>query len=257
MQVNLRARGATAALAGALALAGCSTGTPTGNAGGASPAPVAASNPATAGPPTAAPPTEAAVMILEDAGLETKMPPGTYTSRLFEPSLTLELDGNWFRRDPDTERKVNIRHGQAGDEDLTFFSGIDFLQCGDGDVVEAPDISTAADLIAGMPAINATGPTELKIGGMPALELQLLGGGKGSTSDPIEDWLKNGCVVSFGDVAFPGDSGWLVELGSSEELLWFVDAGGQTVLIRARHGGVDVEGLWATMREVVGTVQFG
>lgn len=198
-------------------------------------------------------------MILEDAGLETPMPAGTYTSRLFEPTVTFELDDSWFRRDAGDAHRFNIRRGTDGGEDLTFFSGIDFIQCGKGDVVEPPDVSTAVDMIFGMPKLNTTQPEEVQLANVVGTEIRLLGGGEGSLDDPIEDWLKNGCVLSQGEVPFPGDSGWLVMLGSSVEQYVFVETDGGPVMIRARadDSTTDVEALWDYMREVIGTVQLG
>lgn len=255
MHSHLRVRAAaTMLLAGTLIVAGCSTAPPsTALPGG----------PASAAPTTAAVTTPeplvtaAAVMVLEDAGLETPMAAGTYTSRLFEPTLTLELDSSWFRRDAGDARKFNIRRGPNGEEDLTFFSGIDFVQCGDSDVVEAPpDSSTVVDLIIGMPKLNTTQPEEVHVGDLLGTEIRLLGGGDGSLDD-FEGYLAHGCVLSFGEVPFPGDSSWLVDLDSSEEQLVFVDVDDTVVVIRARHGSGDVEALWDYMREVIGTVQFG
>lgn len=253
MQAHLRTRrAAMCALAGVLALAGCSTGTPTGTPMGGPPA-TASTTPV---PPTAAP-TEAVALVLEDAGLETPMPAGTYTSRLFEPTITIELDGSWFRRDAGDARKFNIRRGPNGEEDLTFFSGIDFIECGDSGVVEQPpDASTVVDMIFGMDKLNTTQPAEVQLANLVGTEIRLLGGGKGSLDD-FESYLSHGCVLSFGEVPYPGDSSWLVALGSSEEQLFFVDVDGTVVVIRARHGSGDVEALWDYMREVIGTVQFG
>lgn len=184
------------------------------------------------------------------------MAAGTYTSRLFQPTITFELDGSWFRRDAGDARRFNIRRGPNGEEDLTFISGIDFIQCGDGDVIEAPaDSSTIVDQLFGMPKLDTTQPEEVHVGDRLGTEIRLLGGGKGS-SDDIDGYLSHGCVLSIGDVPFPGDSGWMVELDSSEEQLVFVDVDGTVVMIRARHGSGDVEAVWDYMREVIGTVQL-
>jgi hypothetical protein len=241
---------------GILIVAGCST-TPASTTGAGGPKSAAPTTAAVVTPEPIV--TEAPVLVLEDAGLETPMQAGTYTSRLFEPTLTLELDGSWFRRDAGDARKFNIRRGTDGGEDLTFFSGIDFIQCGDGDVIEQPDGSTAVDLIFGMPNLNTTQPEEVPVGDMVGTEIRLPGGGAGSFDDPVEDWLKNGCVISQGDVPFPGDSGWLVMLGSSVEQYVFVETDSGPVMIRARadDSTTDVEALWDYMREVIGTVQTG
>ena len=260
MQAHLRThRAAMCALAGVLALAGCSTGTPTGTATGtATDGPPATAN--TTPAPATASVTEAAAMILEDAGLETPMAAGTYTSRLFEPTLTIELDDSWFRRDAGDARRLNIRRGSDGGEDLTFISGIDFIQCGNGDVVEAPpDASTVVDMLFGMPKLHATQPAEVQVGDRVGTEIRIPGDGEGSFDDPMEAWLKNGCIISIGEVSFPGDSGWVAEFGSSVEQLVFLDVDGTVVMIRARAGDstTDVEALWDYMREVIGTVQLG
>jgi hypothetical protein len=241
---------------GILIVAGCST-TPASTPGAGGPKSAAPTTAAVVTPEPIV--TEAPVLVLEDAGLETPMQAGNYTSRLFEPTLTLELDGSWFRRDAGDARKFNIRRGTDGGEDLTFFSGIDFIQCGDGDVIEQPDGSTAVDLIFGMPNLNTTQPEEVPVGDMVGTEIRLPGGGAGSFDDPVEDWLKNGCVISQGDVPFPGDSGWLVMLGSSVEQYVFVETDSGPVMIRARadDSTTDVEALWDYMREVIGTVQTG
>ena len=256
MQVHLRTRRATVALAGALALAGCSAGTPAGTSTGTPPGAAAATPAPTATTATAAPPTASGPRILEDAGLETLMPAGTYTSRLFEPTLTLELDDSWFRRDAGTDRKLNIRRGPDGGQDLTFVSGVDFIQCGAGDVIEEPDAQTVIDSLVDMPKLHAV-TQQIQIGDLVGTEIVLPGGGKGSLDDPLEDWLANGCVLSNGDVAFPEESAWMVEFGSTVELLAVVDVDGRAVVIRARPDDTDVDALWDYMREVISTVQLG
>lgn len=254
MQVHLPTRrAATCALTGVLALAGCSTGTPTGTATSVAPA-TANTTPA----PATAEPTEPTVMILEDAGLETPMAAGTYTSRLFEPTVTLELDGSWFRRDAGDARKFNIRRGSDGGEDLTFLSGIDFIECGDSGVVEQPpDASTVVDMIVGMEKLNTTQPAEVQLGNLVGTEIRLLGGGTGSLDD-FEGYLSHGCVISQGTVPFPGESGWVVILDSSVQQYFFVETDGGPVWIRARadDSTADVEALWDYMREVIGTVEI-
>ena len=246
---------ATPLLAGALIVAGCST-TPVSTTLPGGPTSAA---PTTAAVTTPEPVTDAPVLVLEDAGLETPMQAGTYTSRLFEPTITIELDGSWFRRDAGDARKFNIRRGSDGGEDLTFFSGIDFIECGNSGVVEQPpDASTVVDMIFGMRKLNTTQPAEVELGNVVGTEIRLLGGGDGSFDDPIEDWPKNGCVISQGEVPFPGDSGWLVMLDSSVEQYFFVETDGGPVMIRARadDSTTDVEALWDYMREVIGTVEI-
>ena len=257
MQVHLRTRRvAVCALAGVLALAGCSTGAPTGSATGAPPT-TANTTPA---PPEATPaPTDLAALILEDAGLETPMTPGTYTSRLFEPTLTVELGEGWFRRDAGSDRVQNIRRDEDGGQDLTFISGIDFIECGDSGVVEPPDASTVVDLIFGMPKLDVSQPAEVQVGTLLGTEVRLA-----ATGDPLPDdaWERLpdfGCVISLGEVAYPGDSGWVELTRDMTMQLVVLDVDGKVVLIRARpdDSTADVEALWDFMREVIGTVQLG
>lgn len=246
---------ATLLLAGTMIIAGCST-TPSSPAG--SGGPNAAATTAAVTTPEPVVPGESA-LILEDAGLETLMPAGTYTSRLFEPPLTLELDGTWFRRDAGSERVLNIRRGEDGGEDLTFISGIDFIECGESGVVEPSDASTVVDLIFGMPKLEATQPAEVQVGTVTGTEVRLSPTGKplpGDAWDHIQDF---GCVISLGDVAYPSDSGWVPLTRDMTTQLVFLDVAGKVVMIRARpdDGTGDVEALWDYMREVIGTVQLG
>lgn len=253
MRVHLQARRATTlALAGALTLAGCSTGTPSAvpTAG----TPVVTQAPETAAPPTAAPPSETAAKIIEDAGLETIMPAGTYTSRLFQPGLTFELGEGWFRRDAGSERTLNIRRGQDGGEDLTFIAGIDFVQCGKGDVIEPPESSTVVDEIFGMQKLDASQPAEIQVGDLTGTEVRLAGGA------PLPDgaeYLDYGCVLSLGDVPYPGDSGWVPITRDMTAQLVVVQVGDVIVLIRARPGAGDVEALWRLTTEVINSAQLG
>lgn len=257
MQVHLRnGRVAVCALAGVLALAGCSTGTPTGSASGGPPA----SANTTPAPPTATPaPTEAAALILEDAGLETPMTPGTYTSRLFDPTLTVKLGEGWFRRDAGSDRVQNIRRGEDGGQDLTFISGIDFIECGDSGVVEPPDASTVVDLVFGMPKLDASQPAEVQVGTLIGTEVRLAATGNPLPDDAWERLPDFGCVLSLGEVAYPGDSAWVELTRDMTMQLVFLDVDGEVVMIRARpdDSTADVEALWGFMREVIETVELG
>lgn len=257
MQVHLRTRRAAAcALVGVVAIAGCSTGTPTGTAS-AGPAATATTTPV---PPAVTPaPTEAAAMILEDAGLETPMTPGTYTSRLFEPTLTIELGEGWFRRDAGSERVQNIRRGEDGGQDVTFISGIDFIECGNSGVVEPPDASTVVDLIFGMPKLDASQPAEVQVGTLLGTEVRLAATGGPLPDDAWERLPDFGCVISLGEVAYPGDSGWVELTRDMTMQLVLLDVDGKVVLIRARpdDSTTDVEAQWDFMREVIGTVKLG
>jgi hypothetical protein len=259
MQVHLRTRrAAICALAGVLALAGCSTGSPTG----------APTNAATGGPPATAStppvsptvaPTEAAVLILEDAGLETPMTPGTYTSRLFEPAFTVELGEGWIRRDAGTDRVQNVRRGEDGGEDLTFISGIDFIECGDSGVVEPPDASTVVDTIIGMPKLDVSQPAEVQVGSLLGTEIRLAATRDALPDDAWERLPEFGCVISLGDVPYPGDSGWVELTRDMTMQLVLLDVGDRVVLLRARpdNSTDEVEALWDFMRDVIETVDFG
>ena len=250
MQVNLRTRRQAIALAGVLALAGCTSGPSAAPTAGAP----ATTTTAATEPPTAAPPTEAAAMVIEDAGLETLMPAGTYTSRLFQPGLTFELGEGWFRRDAGSERSLNIRRGQDGGEDLTFIAGIDFIQCGKGEVVEPPESSSVVDELFGMQKLHASQPAEIEVGALMGTEIRFGGG------DPLpdgSDYLDYGCVISLGDVPYPGDSGWVPITRDMTLQLVVVQVGETIVLIRAPPGDGDPAALFRLTTEVINSAQLG
>jgi hypothetical protein len=258
MQVHLRARRATTcALAGVLALAGCSTGAP--SAAPTAGAPATTTKPATQAPPSAAPPTESGPTILEDAGLETPLTPGTYTSRVFEPAVTLELGEGWFRRDDIRDRTFNLRRGSDGGEMLSFISGIDFIQCGKGDVIEPQDASTVVDEIVAMDKLHATQPAQIEVGDMLGTMIRLPGTGAPLPEDAFDHLLDFGCVISIGDVPFPGDSGWVTLTRDTVTQLVFVEVGNETVLIRTSpdDGTTDIDGLWDLMTDVINSTHLG
>lgn len=248
------------ALASVLAIAGCSTGAPTATVpgSGSSPAPTTTASTPTDAPPTVAPPTAAAAIVLEDAGLETPLAAGTYTSRLFTPTVTMELGDGWFRRDDITEGAFNLRRGNDGGEVISFRSRFDFVQCGDGDVVEQPDSATFAEMVASSAKLNASEPTEIQVGDRTATLIELTGG-KALPEDGWERYLDFGCVITVGSDPYPGGDGWTPITRDMVTLLVFVDVDGTPVLIRTGmdDSTSDVDALWALMTEVINSVQLG
>ena len=201
---------------------------------GAPATPTAAPLPTTTPVATAGPTASAAPLIIEDAGLETLMVPGTYTSRLFKPALQIELGEGWFRRDAGNDRTLNLRRGLDGSADLTFISIVDFLQCGTGAVVTKPDARTIVDAIAGSAALSASDPAQVPVGDLTGLEVRLAGSGDPVPEADFAKSTKYGCVMTRGEEPFPAEGAWLMATRDLVMQLVAVDIAGTTVLIRAR-----------------------
>lgn len=234
----------------AVAVGGCtSTGTP-----GTSP-------PADSAPPSVEPgsgdsPAPSDPFVIEDAGLETVMPAGTYSTRLFMPALTFVLGDGWFRRDANGERTLNLRRGPNGEDDLTFISGMDFLQCGTAPVVEAPDARTIVDAIAASETLSAGEITDVPIGDRTGLTVRLPGGGEPVSEDDFGRLNEFGCIVSIGEEPFPAESLWMTMTPDAKMHLAFVDVDGVTVAIRARSD-LDPDAMTQLMLEVLASVAWG
>lgn len=211
------------ALVMSLALAGC--------AGSGAPAAPTAVATAIASP---APSTATGPFIIEDGGIETPLVAGTYTSRLFTPALEFELGEGWFRRDPNTDRVLNLRRAPDGAEDITFISGLDYLQCGSGEVVKKPNAAAIVAAIAGSDKLDATEPVDVTVGGRPAHAIRLNGGGDPVPEESFGITYEFGCVISVGDDPFPAESFWLALTPEVVAQLIFLDVDGTTVAIRGR-----------------------
>ena len=243
------ARRSVAALgfAAAVVLAGCSAagGSPRASTPGAvvSPSPTTESS--------AAP----SPLILEDAGLEAALAPGLYTSRLFKPTVTIELGDGWLRRDTDDTRKLDIRHGVDGQDDLTFISGIDFLQCGKAAVISKPNADDILEALATASLLTVTEPVDVKIGDRTAGMVRLTGG------DPIPDAdllraHEFGCVMTVGAEPFPAEGLWIMATTAQTVQLVILDVDGTTVLIRAASAG-NVNDWWDSVVSVLATTTLG
>jgi len=235
-----------------VAIGGCTTtGAPDSSMPAANP-----SAPKSAEPSAPASTAPDGPFIIEDAGLESIMPAGTYTSRLFDPALTLELGDGWFRRDPNGERALNLRRGPDGEDDLTFISGMDFLQCGTGPVVEDPDAQTIVDAIAASDMLDVDQIGDVPVGDRTGLGVRLAGGGEPVSEDDFGRSNEFGCIISIGDEAFPADSLWVMAMPDSAMQLVFVDVDGTTVAIRGR-ASVDRDAMAELMLEVLESVALG
>ena len=210
-------------IVGAALVAACAA---TGSGGAASPSPVASA--------TGEASPSSATRVLEDMGLETPMPAGSYESRLFEPALRLELGDGWFRRDANSDRILNLRRGPNGVEDVTFLAGPDFLQCGLGEIVEDPNATVIADAIAAAEPLTASGPIEVAVGSATGTMIRLAGGGEPIAEEDIARLNDFGCVLTLGEDPFPAEAAWVPLTSDAEMQLVLVDVDGTTVLIRAR-----------------------
>ncbi len=184
---------------------------------------------------TASPAASAGLRFIEDAGLETPIVPGLYASRLFEPALSMELGDGWFRRDAGGTRTLNLRREPQGEADVTFISAPDFLQCGSDAPVAKPSAATIADAISASNKLDSAEPRNVPVGGLTGIEIRLAGtGGAVPDEDVASKATAYGCVLSLGDIPYPGDSNWVLVTRDVAMLLVAVDVAGTTVLIRAR-----------------------
>jgi hypothetical protein len=203
---------------------------------------------------TSTPP--AAPIVLEDAGVNTELAPGLYTSRLFRPTLTIELGPGWQRRNDIADRKLNLQRVADGG-DLTIQSDVDFMQCGKAKVVEKPTAKSIVDAIAASKHLSTTEPAEVTVGDKPGWSIQLKGGG---AAVPEASFLRSnefGCVLSFGDVAFPKESAWAVLTPDVAAQLVFVDVDGRASMIRGRPGEGGLDATSSITLELLSKVSLG
>jgi hypothetical protein len=228
---------------------------------GASPSPAAPTDGvSTASQPAASPgnasSSPAAPVVLEDAGVNTELAPGLYTSRLFKPPITIELGSGWERQDDITDRKLNLRRVPDG-ADLTVASGVDFMQCGKAAAVVKPTARAIVDAIAASGHLSATEPAQVKVGDKQGWSIELEGGG---AAVPEASFLRSneyGCVLSFGEVAFPKESAWAVLTPDVAAQFVFVDVDGRAAMIRGRPGQGDLESISALTLELLPKVSLG
>ena len=211
----------------------------------------------TAGPiATTTPAASAAVRSIEDAGLETPMVAGAYESRLFEPALRLELGEGWFRRDAGGARTLNLRRAPDGAADVTFISGVDFLQCGTDPVVTKPDARTIVDAITASAKLTSTAPVNVPVGDLAGIEIRLAGGGAPVPDEDFGKANEYGCVMTIGDAPFPAEALWVMATQADVLQLVVVDVAGTTVLIRGR-GDRDDEAHFDLVLDLLAGISLG
>ena len=195
---------------------------------------------ATATPGLTAPittlPSTAAPIVLEDAGVESALAPGDYTSRVFKPTITFSLspDVQWSRWDDVQEGSFNLRVGPPADQigRVAILRGPDFVQCLNGAVVAKPNARALADAISGAGVLKADPPQAVTIDGHAGWSIHLPGGGTGLPQDlPLESWLAYGCILSVGPAAFPAEALWIVLGPDIERTVIFIDVDGATISI--------------------------
>jgi hypothetical protein len=245
---------AIAIVAAGLMLAGCSSAGSGSSVASVAPAPSAVPSPSEAASPSASPES----MVIEDAGVETSLPAGTYSSRLFKPSLTLELGEGWYRRDPNGDKALNLRRTQDLGEDVTFISGIDFIQCGKGDPSAAPDVTKIVAGITGSSMLKVSAPVEVPFGDHTGTAIKLEGGG---APIPEADFMSSnefGCILSQGE-AFPAESLWLMATRDVVMHLVVADVDGTTVIVRTRPGDTtsDLDALYDQTLKLLADSKIG
>ena len=222
-----------AILAGSLMLVGCSSSvTPGSSAASVAPPPSTVPTASASPAPTATP----SAKVIEDAGVETTLAAGTYASRLFRPALTLVLGEGWYRRDANGDKALNLRRAQDQGEDVTFISGVDYLQCGKSKTVAAPDVSTIVAGLTGSPMLKASEPVDVPFGERTGIAIALSGGGE---PIPEADFMTSnefGCILSQGAESWPAESLWLMATREIAMHLVLVDVDGTAVIVRTRPG---------------------
>ena len=213
------------------ALAGCA---PPGTGSTATLPPVnAASAATTETASTDAPPTPA-ITILEDAGLEVDLTPGTYTSRVFEPTIVFNLGQGWFRRDDVRAREFNLRRAPDGADVLQLNSGTDFLQCGGGDVVVDPSAAAIVEAITTSEPLHVSASTPVPVGDRTGAAIRLIGDGEPLTDDDrFGSAPEYGCVLTSGDEPWPAEAGWTFLSRDTALQLVIFDVEGVPVIVRA------------------------
>jgi len=183
-------------------------------------------------PVTAAPAASTGARVIEDAGLETPLVAGVYTSRLFKPALTLKLGDGWFRRDSGSARTLDLRRAPEGAAGVTFISGIDFLQCGTDPVVAKPNARTIVDAIRSSKKLTSSDPVAVPVGALSGLEIRIAGGGDPVPEDDLFKSNEYGCVLTIGEEPFPAEALWVMVTPDITRQFVAVDVGETTVLIR-------------------------
>ena len=179
-------------------------------------------------------PTDDGPIVIEDAGVDVALAPGRYASRVFQPSVELQLPAGWLRRSATHPDALVLGSATA---DVTFaIVHLDFAQCGDT-LLEHPNAAKAAELLTHAallrPAIG-----EATIAGHTVSVVDLPGGGTGGDGaiDPA-----NGCILTTGDAPYPAETGWTVLTTVEAARLAFVDVGEVTLLLigRSPTAGLD------------------
>lgn len=201
----------------------------------------------------------AATTIIEDAGVETALPAGTYESRLFRPALTLELGDGWYRRDANGDRTLNLRRANDLAEDVTFISGIDYLQCGTDAVIDAPSVDAMIAAIGASPSLGVSDPIEVAVGDRTATAIRLAGGGAPVSDADFGRLNEFGCVMSMGEAPFPAESLWITATPDAPMQLVAADIDGTTLLVRTRPGDTttDVDALYDLTLQLLADAHLG
>lgn len=244
-----------AIIAAGLVAVGCSSSpAPGSDAASVAPPSIAAS----AAPAAATQAASPSLRTIEDSGVETTLAAGTYASRLFEPALTLQLDEGWYRRDPNDARHLNLRRSQDLSEDVTFISGIDYVQCGTAKPVKSPDSAAIVAGLTASPMLKVSAPVEVSFGERTGTAITLSGGG-----DPVPeaDFGRSnefGCILSQGD-PFPAESFWLMATRDAQMHLVLLDVDGTTVVVRTRPGDTtaDVDALYDQTLQLLTASRIG
>jgi hypothetical protein len=153
---------------------------------------------------------------------------------LFDPPLVLALGDGWYRRDANSDRKLNLRRSDDLAQDVTFISGIDFIQCGTSKPTPSPDVATVVADLTGSSMLKVSSPVDAPFGDRTAKALKLLGGGAPIPQADFPRSAEFGCILSIGNQPWPAESYWVMATRDAVMQLVLVDVDGKTVLVRSR-----------------------
>jgi len=242
-----RARKSSAALLAAVigAAAACQAGPATTGAAVTAAPTVAATSVPTVPAPS---PTPATAIVIEDAGVEVDLTPGTYTSRVFRPTVEFVLPAGWQRRRATSESTINIDRGEV----TLSIVRVDFVQCGET-LLSHPDAADAATLIGKTTILAPVAPTTATVGPRQGQQVDLPGTGAeaGGAIDPA-----NGCILTAGPEPYPAEYAWVVLTSDLAVRLTFVDVGDDLVMLLGRSVSLELDAVVTATDPVVGTVEF-
>lgn len=201
----------------------------------------------------ASPDASSGATVLEDAGIDVNLPPGTYTSRVFEPVIEFELEEGWIRSEATEERLFRLRTAVL--TGALAVSHVDFAQCGEA-LLERPRARDVAELIASMSNLSPGDPATLETGDRTAIVVNLPGAGPQEPEGGFPNPAKTGCILTAGDEPFPAEGHWAVFGPGLPARVALVDVGDLTIAFTARSVAATLAEVGDMAEAVLVTTRF-